>query len=567
MLIKLLLALWLVPVVLCAQAARPAAVPLSAAPEVDPKEACSIGGKVVDTTTGEGLRNANLTLTSTTPGSRQQGSYTAVTDIQGRFAIQEIIPGTYRLMISRSGYVQMEYGSRGQGGAGTPLTLAARQSLASLEVRMRRYGVLAGRVVDEAGEPVERAQVSAMRYRYINGERQMTTVGSDSTDDQGNYRIFGLEAGRYYVRAAPGATGLALSTATVSSSQPQQTYLPVYYPGTTDQSMAAPVEVESGRQVTGLVFALTRSRGYRVLAQVQNVADITGGVMGVLRPRTGMMTLGESRFSTADGKNRLNWQGVAPGSYTLMVAASAEQGKPYSGRIDIDIDDRDETDLQVALSPGLELPGEIRVEESAEVALSSLRVTASTSSLSRLMTGAATYTFGSSANEKVEDDGKFLLTGLIPDKAVLNVTGLPEGLYIKSIQLGEQEILESGLDLSKGASGPLRITLRSGATTLEGSVTDKDSKPMASATVVLIPKSESRRRAAKFYKTATTDQQGHFTLKSVEPGEYKIYAWEEVETMAWMDADFLKPVESNGVAVTVEAGNRQQLQLKAIPAK
>ena len=156
---------------------------------------------------------------------------------------------------------------------------------------------------------------------------------------------------------------------------------------------------------------------------------------------------------------------------------------------------------------------------------------------------------------------------MIPDKADLNVTGLPEGFYIKSIQLGEQEILESGLDLSKGAAGPLRITLRSGTTTLEGSVTDKDSKPVASATVVLIPKSESRRRSAKFYKTAIADQQGHFTLKSVEPGEYKIYAWEDVETMAWMDADFVKPVENNGVAVTVEAGNRQQLQLKAIAAK
>jgi protocatechuate 3,4-dioxygenase beta subunit len=510
-----------------------------------------------------------LTLTSSTPGSRQQISYTAVTDTQGRFAIREIVPGIYRLTISRSGYVQTEYGSRGQGGAGTPLTLAARQSLASLEVRLRRHGVIAGRVVDDTGEPVERTQVSAMRYRYVNGERQMVTVGSDSTDDQGNYRIFGLEPGRYYVRAAPGASGFSISTATVSASQsqPQLSYLPVYYPGTTDQSLAVPVEVESGKQVTALAFTLTLSRSYRLQAQVQDAAGVTGSIMGVLRPRNGMMTPGESRFSTADGKSRINLQGVAPGSYTLTVAATAEQGKAYGGRVDVDIADRDETDLVVALSPGLELPGEIRVEESPEVALSSLHVTASTSSLTRLMTGSATYTFGSSANEKVGEDGKFLLPGLSPDKADLNVTGLPDGFYIKSIQLGDQEILESGLDLSKGAAGPLRIVLRGDAATLEGSVSDNDSKPMAAATVVLIPKSESRRRAAKFYKTAVTDQQGHFTLKSVEPGEYKIYAWEDVETMAWMDVDFVKPVEGKGVAVTVDAGSRQQLQLKAIAAK
>jgi hypothetical protein len=84
---------------------------------------------------------------------------------------------------------------------------------------------------------------------------------------------------------------------------------------------------------------------------------------------------------------------------------------------------------------------------------------------------------------------------------------------------------------------------------------------------VLIPKSEKRRSNVQFYKTATTDQKGLFTIKSVDPGDYKAYAWEDVETQAWMDPEFVKPVESKGTAVTVDPSGQHQLQLKAIPAE
>jgi hypothetical protein len=87
------------------------------------------------------------------------------------------------------------------------------------------------------------------------------------------------------------------------------------------------------------------------------------------------------------------------------------------------------------------------------------------------------------------------------------------------------------------------------------------------ATVVLIPKSEKRRSNVQFYKTATSDQKGLFTIKSVDPGDYKAYAWEDVETQAWMDPEFVKPVESKGTTITVDPSGQHQLQLKAIPAE
>jgi hypothetical protein len=41
-----------------------------------------------------------------------------------------------------------------------------------------------------------------MRYGFAQGKRQLTPYGSGMTDDLGEYRIFGLEPGKYYLTAS-----------------------------------------------------------------------------------------------------------------------------------------------------------------------------------------------------------------------------------------------------------------------------------------------------------------------------------------------------------------------------
>jgi len=72
---------------------------------------------------------------------------------------------------------------------------------------------------------------------------------------------------------------------------------------------------------------------------------------------------------------------------------------------------------------------------------------------------------------------------------------------------------------------------------------------------------------AWLYETASTDQNGHFAIKGVRPGEYKIYAWEEVEYGAYQDPDFVKPHESAGVDISAKAGGHDTIQLAVIPAE
>jgi hypothetical protein len=125
-------------------------------------------------------------------------------------------------------------------------------------------------------------------------------------------------------------------------------------------------------------------------------------------------------------------------------------------------------------------------------------------------------------------------------------------------------VLEDPLDLRGGAAAKLSIIIGENAGEVAGMVVDDDQKPVASATVVLIPDSEKRRRFQQFYRTATANQAGRYSITGVDPGSYRIYAWDDVESGAWMDPEFLEPFKSKGRALRIDEGSRENLELKVI---
>jgi hypothetical protein len=145
--------------------------------------------------------------------------------------------------------------------------------------------------------------------------------------------------------------------------------------------------------------------------------------------------------------------------------------------------------------------------------------------------------------------------------------GFPDGFYLKSVRAGETEVLETGLDLTHGLPGPVTLVFGTDAGQVDGIVLNAKQQPAQVGTVVLIPKDEKQRQRRQLYKTATTDQYGRYTIKNVDPGEYKIYAWEDVEYGAYMDPDFVKPVEDRGQSVSVRPSGKESAQLKLIPAE
>jgi hypothetical protein len=127
-----------------------------------------------------------------------------------------------------------------------------------------------------------------------------------------------------------------------------------------------------------------------------------------------------------------------------------------------------------------------------------------------------------------------------------------ENSYVKSIKLGNSDVLNDGLRIQSvrdNSSLEVVISMRGG--TLEGRILDSEKMPASNSTVVLVPET-SRRQRGDLYKNVYADDSGHYRLTGIAPGNYKLFAWERIEDGAWQDPDFIKLYENRGTSVRVQ---------------
>jgi 5-hydroxyisourate hydrolase-like protein (transthyretin family) len=241
----------------------------------------------------------------------------------------------------------------------------------------------------------------------------------------------------------------------------------------------------------------------------------------------------------------------------LVYAGNAN----YQAKAPVDVGASNVQGIELAVGPGVTMRGRIRAEEGAAPApdLTGVMV-----SLEPREAGAVF--FGGEPGQPKED-GTFEIANVQPDAYRWNFNGLPKGAYVKAIRTPQADLL-AGVDLTSGAPpGAIEVTISARAAAVTGTVQNpKTGNPASGATVVLVPQDPERREQTSYFKTITTDQNGSFSLEGVAPGEYEAYAWEDVEAGAYLDPDFLKPLEQQGEPVSLEEGDRKSLTLKLIPA-
>ena len=164
-----------------------------------------ISGVVVTDGGGTPVRRARVTLTAPELRGRNR---TLMTDDQGRFSFVALPAGRYALSASKASYVDIRYGAKKAGRPGTTIELADGQKFDKANMTIPKGGVMTGIVIDENGEPSPATTVRAYRYVMSTGEKTLQQAGSDTTDDRGMYRIYGLQPGDYIVSAAPRNGGI-----------------------------------------------------------------------------------------------------------------------------------------------------------------------------------------------------------------------------------------------------------------------------------------------------------------------------------------------------------------------
>ena len=540
----------------------------SQAPESQPQPTGTLGGVVTDAVSGEPLSKVTLTLGREGRGARP---ISAKTDLEGKFLFENLELGRYRLRAERNRYVASEYGQRAPNQQGTPLTLQAGQKLTGLTMQLQRAAVISGRVLDEDNEPVAGARVAAMTPRYMQGGQRFFPVEADETDDRGEYRIFGLAPGEYYVSTSQNNRGRAIRLDPPSTVQEEEeTYVETYFPGTTEMEQAVALKVAASQELLGVDIQLRPTRTFRVTGRVVNEAGeplSARNVMLTLFPRNmRSANFGSlNRTSARNPEGDFTLQGVTPGSYTLLAEASDRRdrfggnapGGMLSGRLDVDVAGRNVERLVVPVRPGIRLEGRLQAEGSAGIDLSNVMISLR-SQEPMLAVG------GGGGTGRVNEDGRFTLAVTQGVYEVM-LGGAPEGAYLKAARLGNQEVLTAGLDLTNAAvvSDMLELTLGPKGGRVDGAVVNAEGQPAVGAQVVLLPEA-SRRQRVGLFKSTTTDQNGVFTLRGIAPGNYSIVALENVERGAWMDPNFLRGNENAATKVEIQEGSAQSFELKVL---
>lgn len=562
--------------------AQEAAGPPNPTAQPNNKQTCSLAGTVANSISGTPVRKANVRLMPEGMAVESNGSQALSTDAVGRFSFTGLAPGRYHLFVSHPSFVSYP-GPKQMGTQGT-YTLASGQETNDMVVRLTPGAVLRGRVTDEDGDPVARAQVEVLHARKNarSGTGPMSDVsGGGNTDDLGEFRVFSLPPGHYYVKVIP--TEME-NFGQRPASTPQGTYVPTFYPATTNRENATALDLRGGDEVAVNV-ALQRASVYPVTGTVSNTKGSPVGI-GMVMAMQGTSTLGNAPVK--DGKFELR---LPAGHYTLMAVGMDEvlsggggggggrmgiaggQGPPRAHKR-VDIPEGGLHDLSLSLkaenAEGVQITGRVRADSGTMPADQKLLVSLQPMNSQEsdieddddIFFGARN---GPNGFAQTKPDGSFEMNNVGPGTYEVLINSMGPGLedwYTKSVLHDRHDVLNSGVII---ADTPLQLEIvispKGGA--VEGVVKDHDQHPSPNAVVALVPDSfRTKRRSA--YESTSTDQNGHFILRGLEPGEYTVYTWDNIENGAWFNADALKPYRNDGVAVTVRESSKEHVDVTLI---
>jgi hypothetical protein len=548
----------------------------------------SVEGIVAEQGTNTALSKATLDLRSLdNPNAR----YPAISTGEGKFSFRNVLPGRYSLAAARSGFLRAQYGQRGPNSAAATLEVRAGQNIRDIRISMIPSAAISGRVIDTKGEPAINAQMHAWRVSYADGWRKLDAITSQVTNDLGEYRLFGLPPGQYYISAQPDPPNFVRSPAYASQTPPVPgvvvlaftaggsgglpdpantrnmqsvtEFAPIYFGGAASEFSATPITVRPGNDLRGIdipvdripmvsligfTFDSIKREPIRAAVTVTPLApnvsftslttiNVSGGVLSVTAARP-INTTGQ--FQTA----------LLPhGTYLITATADSPAGR-LAGQALADTRNPDPAGIRITLAPAFEISGRIAFDGTP---VPNLKVGLISTASQPLDAPAVA----------VAADGSFALRGVVPGRYLLQMSPLSNA-YVKSARFANGDILNGGLVLERAPDSPIEIVVAGDSGRVSGTVSGADRQPLAGITTVLLPEDRNR---IDLYHNVVTDASGQYRFSGVAPGRYRLFAWEDVEKNAWRDSGFMTLHEDRGLPVAVDAAGSHTAALTAIPPR
>ena len=327
---------------------------------------CIVSGQVITAAEGTPLKSSRVALMGQDASSRSQ-AFSAATDGDGRFEIKKVAPGRYTFLATHSGYLTQSYQSRGIYG-GTTLRLAPGQQIDGALFRLVRGAVVTGRIVDESEEPLAKIGVTALRKRSPEemedlsprmSKDRLIWSSTAQSDDRGEYRIFDLMPGEYYIRASGADFGLGsedgMDWATRTSVGSQ--YAASFYPGVIQLDQAQTVVLSPGEEVRA-EFAMRHVKTVEVSGHILAVdgSGAPNASVMLIAPELGRWEQELSANTGATGEFTI--KNVPPGEYALIAQQQGQERSVFAHQ-KLEVGNENINSVLLTFSPGTNIRGRI----------------------------------------------------------------------------------------------------------------------------------------------------------------------------------------------------------------
>jgi protocatechuate 3,4-dioxygenase beta subunit len=558
---------------------------LSAAAQNTNQQAVSPGtvsGHVFRGDTGEPLSKATIVLTESQGGGRGQNlSFPQATFPQitrsasdGSFNFENVTPGKYTARADHIGYIAQSYGQV-EGMVGSDLiTVGPGQNLSKIDFKLGPAGIISGTILDEDHDPLENVQVAAVRVRYAKGgARQEVPIHSVLTDDRGNYRLFGLVPGFYYIRVQSGGNGIQ-----TVGPESGTAYRPTYYPGTGNVDDAQRIQVAPGVETPGISFSVGTQSTHSIRGTVIDTsgqsasrrymlsANRTGNSSG----NSGPVFFGQQSLQITSPDGSFAISGVSSGDYTVVarsIRVTTEPGGSFSsmnveqdvGFAPVRVADGDAR-VNVVVSPPSEVKGRVIVEGTQQPPPGKIRISIQSM-------GGSPPAFGNQSGASIDDSGNFDIKGIGPGQYTFSIGGAQNLLYLKRATCSGRDYtvqplaLESTINLNDCV-----VTLGTDAGSISGQVLDSG-KPVQGLVVVAIPDARDLRTLPRFIFNCKTDADGNFQLPGVIPGDYLVFAVPASDEQIYFAPDFAEKNIRDAERITIHASENKTVNPRPSPAQ
>jgi protocatechuate 3,4-dioxygenase beta subunit len=523
----------------------------SVSPAMVPAGSYRIGGTVVSKVDGRPLAGARITVRD---AKDPQKFEFIITSENGKFKFNGVPPGKYSLSGAKRGFIPAGYDQHDQ--YSIAIVTGAGLDTEDLLLRLAPDAVIAGKVLDEANDPVRHATVTLYFDDHSSGVDQIRQFRSVQTDDLGEYELTPLWPGTYFLSASAkpwyaihrhseleiAEPGVAESVQQEETAPPMDRSLDVaypvtYYPDVTEADDAMPIPIQGGERVEADIH-LNPVPSLRLIFRVPDDGTHQVFFPQIQQPSFEGYTNFQANMRNLGSQGVLEITGIPAGRYNFSL--QRPQGTVQMNGVAITKDGE-----EIDTSKG---------EVSTRVKFS-VHIAGETKPPPQLWVGLRSGSKIEAVGQEVDSKGEVELQQVAAGKYEVLVWGPGSRYSVAHMSVDGAQISGHTLSVAAGSSPSVSLTVVTGNAELQGTVT-RAGKGFAGAMVVLVPKNPEADR--ELFRRDQSDLDGTFLLRSVIPGSYTLLAIENGWDLDWSKPGVIASYLKRGRRVEIgnQAGGR-----------